>query len=141
MITVSKSTKGEIKKFNYKEWIDADISYYGKYEPWIERNFVFKAEENSEIVGNIYGKFGGGILYIDDLIVAKNKRGLGIGKILMQKAEEFGLGLKAHKVWLVTGKNWSGARGFYESLGYKQTGEFLNHYKHKDFVIYEKLLI
>jgi ribosomal protein S18 acetylase RimI-like enzyme len=141
MITISKSTKAEIAKFNYREWVVADDKYYGNHQRWIERNFVFKAEEDGEIVGNIYGKFGGGILYIDDLIVVKDKRSLGIGKMLMQKAEEFGLSLKAHKVWLITGTTWTGARKFYESLGYKLTGEFLNHYKHKDFIIYEKPLM
>jgi ribosomal protein S18 acetylase RimI-like enzyme len=140
MITISKSSLAEIKKFNDFEWIDADIHYYGEALHWVTKNFVFKAEEDGKIVGNIYGKFGSGILYIDDLMVAKDKRGLGIGKALMQKAEEFGLSLKAHKAWLVTGKTWKEPRHFYENLGYRQTGEFLNHYKHQDFVIYEKLL-
>ncbi len=140
MITISKSTKAEIKKFNDFEWIDADKKYYGKAVHWVRKDFVFKAVEDGEIVGNIYGKFGSGVLYIEDLMVAKDKRGQGIGKMLMQKAEDFGRELKAHKAWLLTGKTWEGSRTFYESLGYKQTGELLNHYKHKDFVIYEKLL-
>lgn len=140
MIAISKSTKGEINKFNFKEWRDADVMYYGKYEPWVERSFVFKAEDNGEIAGDIYGKFAGGVLFIDDLIVAKDKRGLGIGKMLMQKAEEFGLSLKAHRVYLLTGKTWNSPRGFYESLGYKKTGDLADHYKHADFVIYEKPL-
>lgn len=139
MITISKSTRAEIKKFNDYEWIDADIKYYGKAEHWVTKNFVFKAEENGVIVGNIYGKFASGVLYIDDLMVAKEKRGLGIGKMLMEKAEEFGRSLGGHRVWLITGKTWD-VRGFYESLGYEKTGDLADHFKHTDFVIYEKLL-
>jgi ribosomal protein S18 acetylase RimI-like enzyme len=137
MITISKSTKDEIKAFNTKEWVATDIRYYGKGRHWIEKDFVFKAVEDGEIVGTIYGKFAAGVLYIDDLIVTKDKRNLGIGRKLMEKAEAFGLQLKAHKSYLITGKDWN-IRGFYERLGYKKTGDFVNHYNNSDFVIYEK---
>lgn len=138
MIIVEESTKEEIKKFNAKEWVATDVKYYGRGKNWIEKDFVFKAVDSGEIVGTIYGKFAAGVLYIDDLIVTKIKRGLGIGKMLMEKAEELGHKLKAHKAYLITGEDWSQARGFYEKLGYKKTGDFVNHYHNSDFVIYEK---
>jgi ribosomal protein S18 acetylase RimI-like enzyme len=140
MITISKSSWAGVKQFVVDTWKPANRKYYSDNGEWEEKKFYFKAEENGEIVGSIYGKFDAGVLYIDDLIVAENKRGLGIGKALMQKAEDFGMQMKAHKLYLITGKTWTGPRGLYESLGYIQTGEFLNHYKHTDFVIYEKLL-
>jgi ribosomal protein S18 acetylase RimI-like enzyme len=138
MITISKSTKEEIKPFNAKEWVATDVRYYGKARKWKEKDFVFKAVEDGEIVGTIYGKFAAGVLYIDELIVTKPKRNLGIGRKLMEKAEAFGLQLKAHKAYLITEKDWVEARGFYEKLGYKKTGDFINHYHKTDFVIYEK---
>ena len=107
---------------------------------WIEEYFVFKAEEDEKIVGNIYGKFAAGVLYIDDLIIAKDQRGRGIGKILIGKAEEWGKGLGTHKVYLITKKEKNSvARKFYGKLGYKETGEFKKHYHHFDFIIYEKV--
>jgi hypothetical protein len=30
MITVTKSTKAEIKPFNAKEWVATDVKHYGK---------------------------------------------------------------------------------------------------------------
>jgi ribosomal protein S18 acetylase RimI-like enzyme len=139
MIVIEKSTKEEIKPFNAKEWVATDVKYYGKDHDWIEEEFVFKAVEGEEIVGTIYGKFAAGVLYVDDLIVTKTKRSLGIGRSLMERAEEFGKLMKAHKVYLITGEDWNEARGFYEKLGYKKTGDFVNHYRNSDFVIYEKL--
>jgi len=139
MITVSKSTKAEIKPFNAKEWVATNVKHYGKPDNWIEEEFVFKVVEDGEIVGTIYGEFAAGVLYIDDLIVAKTKRNLGIGKMLMEKAEEFGKDLKAHKSYLITWEDGD-VIGFYEKLGYKKTGDFVNHYYHSDFVIYEKPL-
>jgi ribosomal protein S18 acetylase RimI-like enzyme len=141
MITISKSTSEEIKEFNQTEWIEADVKYYGKQNVWVEKDFVFKAEEGGKIVGSISGKFAAGVLYIDDLIVAKNQRGKGIGKMLMKKAEDFGREMNAHKAYLITKKDGNLAvRKFYENLGYAKIGDFKNHYHRFDFVIYEKLI-
>ena len=139
MIKISNSTAEEIKEFNDKEWIDADIKYYKTATGWIKEEYVFKAEENRKIVGAIIGRYEEGVLYIDDLIVAKDQRNLGIGKDLVKKAEEFGKIMGGHKVYLITGKIWN-VRKFYESLGFIKTGDLLNHYRHVDFVIYEKLI-
>lgn len=137
MIIVSKSTSEEIKEFNNREWVAADFKYYGKSSGWIKEKYAFKAEENGKIVGAIIGKYEEGVLYIDDLIVAKEKRNLGIGKALVKKAEVYGKEMGGHKVYLITGKTWE-VRKFYDSLGFIKTGELLNHYRHVDFIIYEK---
>lgn len=137
MIAISKSTGEEIKEFNDREWVGADLKYYGKTSEWIKEKYFFKAEEDGKIVGAIAGKYEEGVLYIDDVIVAKDKRNLGIGKALVKKAEVYGKEMGGHKAYLITGKNWE-VRKFYESLGFVKTGELLNHYRHVDFVIYEK---
>ncbi|MCL6096561.1 MAG: GNAT family N-acetyltransferase [Patescibacteria group bacterium] len=139
MIAISKSTGEEIKEFNDREWVDADNKYYGNTSEWIKEKYVFKAEEDGKIVGAVIGKYEEGVLYIDDVIVAKNKRNLGVGKALVKKAEMYGKEMGGHKAYLITGKTWQ-VRKFYESLGFVKTGELKNHYRHVDFVIYEKLL-
>ena len=78
MIIISKSTGEEIKEFNNKEWVDEDFKYYGKTSEWVKEEYVFKATDNGKIVGAVVGKYEEGVLYIDDLIVAKEKRNLGI---------------------------------------------------------------
>lgn len=137
MIKISPSTKEEIKEFDDKEWVDADTKYYGRPVPWLEKEFVFKAEEEGVIVGIISGRIDEGILEIIDVIVAKNQRGKGIGKLLVEKAEVFGKENKTHKAHLITGKGWP-TEAFYQKLGYKKVGDLPNHFVHKDFVIYEK---
>lgn len=139
MISIQKSTKGEIRKFNSWAWKDENIEHYGGPVKWIEKGFVFKATEDKEILGVIIGKFSAGVLYIDDLVVAKDYRGKGIGKLLIQKAENFGKEMGGHKAYLFTGDGWD-AEKFYQNTGYKKTGTLLNHFLHKDFVIYEKLI-
>ena len=64
---------------------------------------------------------------------------MGIGRLLIEQAEKFAKEKGGHKSYLITGKDWD-VRKFYESLGYKNTGGLKNHFRHVDFVIYEKLI-
>lgn len=139
MIKVSKSTKKEVKEFGKVEWPKANIEHYGKNVDYNQKNFVFKATENGNIVGSVGGFHEAGVLRINYLIVAYDKRGRGIGKLLVQESEEFGKKLGAHKVHLTTGKDWEATK-FYEAMGYKKIAVLPKHHFKKDFVVYEKFL-
>jgi len=140
MIKITKAIEEEVKKFTKKEWYSADIEHYGKVVNWKERDFAFKAVDNGKIVGIITGKYEAGVLHISRIIVAKEKRGRGIGKKLMQGAENFGKKLGAHKIHLITGKNWEDTNKFYNSLGFKKTANLPKHYLKRDFIIFEKFI-
>lgn len=75
-IQISKTTKKETKKFNKEAWREVDIEHYGEQVRWDKKKFKFKATENGAIVGTVNGNFEAGVLYIDSLIVAKNKRAI-----------------------------------------------------------------
>ena len=139
MIRITKSTRPQIKSFNEKEWHGVDIEHYGKVVHWDEQNFLYKATEDDKIVGTIRGKHESGVVYIATIIVAASQRGKGIGRLLMQKAEEFAKKKGAHKMYLTTGKDWKAGK-FYESLGFEKTADLPNHHFHKDFVIYTKFI-
>ena len=119
MIKISKTSYQKIKNFNLKEWHGVDIEHYGKKVEWNDKNFIFKAEEDGQIVGSASGKYASGVVYINDIIVAKNKRGKGIGSALMIEIEKFGKKLGAHKIWLITGENWK-ENEFYQKIGFKK---------------------
>lgn len=137
MVTVSKATKKETSSFNEEEWHKVDFAHYGKRVDWNEHKFRFKAIENGKLLGTISGKYESGVLYIGAVITTEGSRGKGIGTMLVNRAEEFGKKLKAHKVWLITGKDWS-ENEFYKKLGFKIEGELPNHHFHKNFVIYSR---
>jgi N-acetylglutamate synthase-like GNAT family acetyltransferase len=139
MIDISKTTKKEIKKFNEKEWHGVDIEHYGKRVYWKKKNFMYKALEDGKIVGILAGKHESGVIYIDELIVAAGKRGQGIGKTLIIKAEELAKEFNASKIHLITGRDWK-ARKFYDSIGFKMIAVLPKHHFNKDFVIYEKFV-
>lgn len=139
MIKISKSTDKEVKEFGEKQWPHSNIEHYGKNVNYNQKDFVFKATENGKVVGSIKGSHEAGVLYITYLIVDNKKRGLGIGKLLTKKSKEFGKKMEAHKIHLITGKDWKATK-FYESLGYKKVAELPKHHFEKDFAIYEKFI-
>jgi len=139
MITIQKATREEITPFNIKEWHNFDIEHYGKRVDWVEEKFIYKATENDEIVGVVIGNFEAGVIYVDELVVAKSKLRNGIGKKLMEYIETYGKKHKAHKVHVITGKNWD-AEKFYAALGYSKIAILPKHHFKKDFIVYEKFI-
>lgn len=136
MIRISKASN---KETLIKEWHLVDKVHYGKRIEWKEKKFRFKAVENGQLVGTIEGKYESDIIYITALITAENVRGRGIGTMLINKVEEFGKKLGAHRSWLITGKDWS-ENIFYKKLGFKLIGNLPDFHFHKDFVIYTRLI-
>lgn len=138
-IIISSATDKEFEKISEKMWRDEDIEHYGKPVNWTIKDFIFKATDDSKIIGRIDGKIEAGVMFIDSLIVDKNHRGLGVGKKLVEAVETFGKEQKAHKVYLFTMQEWR-ASEFYVRLGYKKTGNLPKHYLKRDFIIFSKIL-
>jgi GNAT superfamily N-acetyltransferase len=139
MVKISKSSSREVKEFAKREWAKANIEHYGKQVDYNQKDFVFKATEDGNIVGSVKGRHEAGVVYIDYLIVAADKKGRGIGRQLMEKTESWGKNLGAGKVHLITGKSWSAVK-FYEALGYKQIAVLPKHHFKEDFLVYEKFI-
>ena len=121
------------------EWQNFTVEKYGKGAKWIEKNYRFKAVENGKILGTVEGKYEPGVIYIAALMVTDEARGKGIGTLLIDKVEEYGKKLGAHRTWLSTGKDWS-TRAFYEKLGFKVMANLSDFYFHQNFVVYTRLI-
>ena len=63
-------------------------------------------------------------IYVDELWVSPKSRGEGLGRQLMQLAEEFALSMGLQGIWLWT-QSWQ-AEGFYRQLGYSEFTRFDN---------------
>lgn len=120
-------------------WAKADATHFGRKIQWAKEKKAFLAYEDGEIVGVLELTMQAGVMYIDEIIVKEELHRKGIGKMLMQKAEEVAKEKNLHKVYLDTGKDWPATK-FYEALGYTKTGELPNHFEHADYVTYSKFL-
>lgn len=129
------STKGskKLKAFNKKEWPTANIEHFGHNQDWNTKHYVLEMYENQDLVGILGLKIEAGVAHIGTMLVAKNKRRKGIGRLLMEKAKQISKQNVAHKIYLQTGQDWQSVK-FYEKLGYKITGQLSNHYFQKDFI-------
>lgn len=136
---ISKTNQKEVDEFEKEEWPYADMEHYGEKVKYNNKKFMFKATEKGTIVGMIQGKLESGVVTIDYLIVGHDYYRKGIGKALTKWVEDFAWKEKAHKLHLMTGKDWQ-AEKFYKKLGYKKVAILPKHNFKKDFVVYEKLV-
>jgi len=138
-VKISKATGKEIAVFSEKFWMDENIEHYGKPVKWLVKQYIFKATRNKKILGYIKGKFVVGVIYINTIIVDKNFRKKGIGKMLIKRVEEYAQKMNAHKIYFFTMETWAASK-FYKKLGYNKSGILKKHYLKKDFVIYTKFI-
>lgn len=140
MVTLALKRKSKaFKRFWDEEWAVADKEHYGKVVEWQEKKLLLKLTDRGKIIGTLTGKIEAGVAYIGSIIIAKDKREQGLGAKLMKEAEKIAKKFGAHKIYLVTGKDWE-AVSFYRSLGYQVTAKLPNHYMHKDFIEMTKFL-
>ena len=77
-------------------------------------------------------------IYIDELWICPKLRGVGLGRRLMQCAEELAISQKLQGIWLWT-QSWQ-AEGFYRQLGYCQFTRFDNFPKGHSRIGFRKKL-
>jgi ribosomal protein S18 acetylase RimI-like enzyme len=94
-----------------KNWTKKNLEFFPKL------SMVY--ENNNKIIGSISGNISENIGYIDDIVVFKNYRNGGIGKmLLLNELENFkDLGIYTVKLWIHEKNN--PAINFYKKFGFK----------------------
>lgn len=99
------------------------------------QELIVVENEDLEIIGTLqlsfiqYLTYRGGIrAQIEAVRIRKDKRGLGIGKIMFEWAINRAKARKAHLLQLTTDKKRPKAIKFYEELGFKQSHEGMKMY-------------
>lgn len=86
---------------------------------------VMLADADGTSVGGLWGRTAYGWLFVELLLVPEPLRGRGLGRQLMQRAEQEAVARGCHGAWLDTFEFQ--ARGFYERLGYDCFGELSDY--------------
>jgi GNAT superfamily N-acetyltransferase len=88
---------------------------------------VFVAERRGKIVGFIVYNMNSRNDNIDNLVVAKDEQGKGIGRALVEYVENLAKSRGYNIIWTDTTENVEGvpwkAYGFWRKMGYEDTGE------------------
>jgi GNAT superfamily N-acetyltransferase len=133
------------EEYEKQAWQEADTEHYGQPLDWKSHKYTLIAcDDKSDVeiaapVGWLRMKIELGVCQIDALVVSKMARGQGVGTLLLKKAESVAHQLKAHKMFLQTGKTWDSVR-FYQNNGYTISAELPNHFFHVDYVELIKFL-
>lgn len=138
-VRVLKRKSKEMKAFDKAEWKYHDQEHFGKEIIWDTKMYFLKAYKGRSILGTLELKVEAGIGAVKILLVSHAHMRQGVGKVLMQKAEEISRAHNCHKMFLNTGKNWEAVK-FYEAMGFTKTGELKKHYFKVDFVEFTKFL-
>lgn len=92
------------------------------YAYLIENGHVQVAEEERQILGILVSYPRGCHLHVENIAVAPEGQGHGIGRALMNKAEELARGTGLGVIRLYTNEVMQENFPFYEALGYEITG-------------------
>lgn len=82
-------------------------------------------DKHQKIIGGLYGKTSFQWLFIEILFVPKSMRGNGVGKKLVQMAEQEAILRGCHSVWVDTYEFQ--AKEFYETMKYQEFGRLSNY--------------
>jgi ribosomal protein S18 acetylase RimI-like enzyme len=88
---------------------------------------IFMAEQDSKIVGMVSMMFLPRLnrskleLYIPELVVSENHRGVGIGKSLMDSCVDIAKKKKCFRIRLESGNQRKDAHQFYKKIGFEQS--------------------
>ena len=123
---------------------DVDPSTNESYNIELFENSYFKSFlclDGKDVVGSISLSVRLYVLEINHIFVAKNYRGKGVARSLIEKAFEYGLERKCESVIVNTSEDNVVARKMYEKLGFEEKGKVFDYFNHgKNQVFYMKKL-
>lgn len=138
-ITQIQQKSPEFKEFESQQWQLQDTQHFGHDTNWNKSEYYLEAEDDGQIVGIIEMKLKGGVAKIESLLVKEDKHRQGIGRKLVAEAEAIAKEAGAHKVYLISGKDWQAVR-FYQALGYDNEGLLRRHHQGEDYIQFSKFL-
>jgi ribosomal protein S18 acetylase RimI-like enzyme len=120
---ISEVAQEEIEDFLQQEWRPVNERMFGRYfvEMWDEKRHALAARDDGRVVGAVVFKTKAGLGKVTQIITAADRRGEGIARALMARAEEICRREGCHKVSLKTYWN-SDAQQFYQDQGYMVEG-------------------
>ncbi len=108
-----------IAEFMDREWRPENERRFGSYDPtmWDVQRHALAAYEGQTIIGAAAFKIEAGLGKLSQIIIAADRRGQGIGTVLLSRVEDICRREGCHKISLKTYSN-SEAQRFYKRQGY-----------------------
>lgn len=111
-----------------------------KNELMAENRSYIVAKQNGEIVGFAGVMQNSSEIEMMNIVVKKNCRGKGIGKLLLQKIIENAKNDGAQEIFLEVNENNKIARQLYQYAGFTEVGKRKNYYRQESAILMAKRL-
>lgn len=105
-----------------------------------ENKFYFVAKQDGKIVGFAGFMRNFSEVEIMNIVVRKNCRGKGIGKMLLQKIIEIAQNNGIQEIFLEVNENNKIARQLYQDAGFAEVGKRKNYYKQESAILMKRKL-
>ena len=138
IVEIQGKLKKETELFFRNEWKKSDKSKGFKWDAF--GGFLEVKDEKGNYAGLARFEIIGGAAELKQLIVIKEARKKGIGKMLIKKFEEIARKKKCHVVYLKTSERHKTALKFYKNHGYKIVTKLPNNKFHLTWYFLEKKL-
>ncbi|MFH0915114.1 MAG: GNAT family N-acetyltransferase [bacterium] len=116
-LIVGRGDEKEVLRFLREEWPAADEETFGRPVEWIAQPIALVLRRHRHIIAVLKGHFVGGVASVDELIVDRGQRGLGVGSLLLERFEAEADRRDCSRIVLRAVKG-SKAEEFYRSRGY-----------------------
>lgn len=103
--------------------IDGDRTNASELTDLLEKGMILIAEDGKELVGSVYIELRGDAAYFGLLAVSPDKQGKGLGRFLVEAAEDFAREEGCSQMTMRIVDQRKELPAFYEKLGYRVTSE------------------
>ncbi len=128
------------RAFRERHERDALSELWGFRVIWHEQRHELAATAGSEVVGVLGLRIAASLGHLESLLVAPAWRRRGIGRRLVERAEELANYYNCHKLTLEVPLNGA-ARAFFEAAGYKHEATLPQHTFKLDVAVMRKFLL
>ena len=131
---------GRTEAFRHEQERDALSTLWGFRVVWHAQEHEVAATAGARIVGVLGLRIAASLAHVDGLVVAPDWRRRGIGRRLVERAEELANYYNCHKVTLEVPAEGA-ARSFFEAAGYKLEAILPQHTFKLDVAVLRKFLL
>jgi len=129
----------DVLRFLREEWPAADEEAFGKPVEWIAEPLVLVMRRRRQVLAVLKGHFVGGVASVDELIVRRHQRGLGVGSVMLTRFEQEAARRGCARVVLRAVKGGK-AEDFYRVRGYHRESVQLGYEFGYDYIRLTRVL-
>jgi GNAT superfamily N-acetyltransferase len=132
---VPRTESNQVRRFLATEWRRADQRLFGAAPDWTSHPLVVEAHLGSTLIGVALGEVIAGIARLNDVLVAEERQGAGIGGQLVERFCARAATLGAGRCYLRC-PDTSQHRRFYERHAFVPVARLPRYYHGRDFLEY-----